>query len=100
MLSVYKYEFEINDYATVELPVGAEILHMNCQFNTDVILNKTCCLWALVRTDIDKMPIAKRKLRICGTGHPIEEYPRQLRYINTFRMGQFLWFHAFEILEN
>ena len=98
MFSVYKYEFQINDYIVVDLPTGAEILHVASQTNNEIVIDKTICLWALVRTDI-KVPITKRKLRICGTGHNIEEYARQLRYINTFTLGRYLWFHAFEILE-
>jgi len=97
MLSVYKYPFTVSDYVIMQLPVGTEILRVDTQNKDTLEVSLDAVLWALVRPE-EIIPKVERKLRICGTGHDIKEYGNQLRYINTFRMGQFLWFHAFEIV--
>jgi hypothetical protein len=83
---VYKYPMEIKDIVELELPAGAEILHVEAQ-------NDKLCLWALV--DPEK-PTLYRRIRIAGTGHTIKE--NIIRYINTFTLYEkALWFHVFEI---
>ena len=83
---VYKYPIKIDDIVELELPAGAEILHVEAQ-------NDKLCLWALV--DPEK-PTLYRRIRIAGTGHTIKE--NIIRYINTFTLYEkALWFHVFEI---
>lgn len=92
MKTVYKYEsYAIGDIITFTLPEGAEILHVNSQGD-----NAAIQLWALVNPT--RPPSQERKIRMAGTGHPLEDADR-LRYINTFTMyNKELWFHAFEIM--
>jgi len=91
MRTVYKYDIEVDDRFTLELPKGAEILKVDMQDNTPR-------LWALVNP---KHPTEKREFRFAGTGHPIEE--KNIKYINTFftvgMLGNELVFHIFEILK-
>ena len=83
---VYKYPIKIDDIVELELPAGAEILHVESQ-------NDNLFLWALV--DPEK-PTLHRRIRIAGTGHTIKE--NIIRYINTFTLYEkALWFHVFEI---
>jgi hypothetical protein len=63
-LRVFKYQLPIEDYASVDLPIGAEILSVGYQFAQSNYLQ----VWA--RVDPKEMRIAKRRFRIAGTGHP------------------------------
>lgn len=94
MKRVYKYKEKLNDIVTFTLPCGAEILSVYVQDDH----SGEVCLWALV--DPELLPSINRKIRIAGTGHPIEDAPQKYRkYINTFTMmNGALWFHAFEVL--
>lgn len=90
MRSVHKYKAKIDDVILVPMPSGADILRVDMQQEGDAV-----CVWALV--DPDCPYVHSRKIRIAGTGHPIED--SYMKYINTFTcMDKKLWFHAFEIL--
>lgn len=92
---VYKYPIKIDDIVELELPAGAEILHVEVQKEPLSIQKEEAnlYLWALV--DPEK-PTLYRRIRIAGTGHTIKE--NIIRYINTFTLYEkALWFHVFEI---
>lgn len=59
MRAVYKYQL---DRDVVQLPEGAEVLHVGVQENS-------LCAWALV--DPMKRAIEPR-FRVAGTGHPLD----------------------------
>lgn len=83
---IWKFEFDIHDRITIQMPKGAKILHVECQDNMP-------CIWALVNADA---PRETRSFRIVGTGHPIPDIA-DLRHVATFQMadGQLVW-HLFE----
>ncbi len=86
--AVYKYPLRAVDNQAVDLPIGATLLAVQEQYGQP-------CLWALVDTDAGHLP---RRIRIHGTGHPIENADA-LKYIATFQLsGGALVFHAFEDL--
>lgn len=57
---VWKYELQPKQENKIEMPVGAEVLHIDCQ-------NNKPHLWALVPTDTDK---EERTFYIIPTGEP------------------------------
>ncbi len=88
-MRIFKYSLVPGDYLTLQMPKGAEILSVQCQ-------KDTACIWALVDPD---QPLETRKFRWAGTGHPITETKKQLKFIGTFQMrGGDLIFHLFEII--
>jgi hypothetical protein len=94
MLTVYKYNAPLNDYINFDLPLKAKLLKVDSQ-NDGEDGDETISLWALV--NLEEKRVHTRKIRIAGTGHPIDE--KILEYINTFTMMERkLWFHAFEVL--
>lgn len=64
MKTIWKYTLEITDIQHVDLPEGAEVLHVDNQ-------NESLCMWALV--DPKAKPGPMRYFEIFGTGHPIKE---------------------------
>lgn len=82
---VYKYELELgrND---LELPVGAEILHLANQAGR-------LCLWAKVDESCDNM--IHHPIVVVGTGHPLPD--AELEHLGTFDVPPFVW-HAFKVL--
>lgn len=88
MRKVFKYNLGVGEQQLV-LPTGADILAFNNQHDRPV-------LWALVDPDA---PTEARTFRITGTGHVIEEKPRELSYIGTAQFNDgALVLHLFEIL--
>lgn len=86
MRTVWKFELPIVDNPAVEMPVGANVLHVETQRNVPRI-------WALVD------PEAKaehRAFRLLGTGRP--RHADELgRFIGSFMMHDgVLVFHLFE----
>lgn len=89
MMSVYKYPVEIDDDQMVLMPQDAVILSFAEQ-------RGTFCLWALVNPT---SPLTPRRIRIAGTGHPIEIPAANLKFIGTTLLhGGSLVFHAFEVV--
>jgi hypothetical protein len=90
MKKVFKYEFDFEDYFSVDLPKYAEIL--TCKKMYDKWF-----LWAVVEDD---QPLTdKRNFRLCGTGHHLIE--DNYRWITTeFEIvgGHNLVWHIFEII--
>lgn len=88
MKTVFKYLLKVDDYQTVTMPRGAQILTVQAQRDIP-------CIWALVETDSEP---EERYFRMAGTGHRMSEKDKFLRYIGTFQIMQGeLVFHIFEI---
>lgn len=87
-LAVWKFPvWDGGDYSDVDMPVGAQILTVQFQEGSGA------CIWALVDP---QRSIERRRFRIAGTGHPIND--PLLHYLGTFQMmGGALIFHVFEI---
>ena len=85
MRTIWKFDLPVNDYAGINMPRGAEVLHVHEQYGK-------ACIWALVEP---AAPLEMRSFRIFGTGHTVPEFPR--RYIGTVHLaGGALVFHVFE----
>ena len=86
MLTVWKYQFEIQDEVTIAMPYGSEVLSIQEQHGKP-------CMWVLVDPD---GTIRDRTFRILGTGHASREHPG--RHVGTLlvRNGALVW-HIFEI---
>ena len=87
MQTVHKYPLPTADNTSILLPHGAKILHVDVQ-------NNELCMWALVDP---ARRLGKRRFRIAGTGHPIEE--EKVRHLGTALLydGQIV-LHVFEVL--
>jgi hypothetical protein len=84
-LVVWKYPIDMVDLFSLDLPLGAQVLHVEMQ-------KDTCCMWCLVDPDA---PPKARRFRLAGTGHPIIDC--EVKYIGTFNMmDSVLVFHLFE----
>jgi len=101
MMTVFKYPLSFVGLPVVNLPEGAQILHVDMQYGLPV-------LWALI-DEANKDKLKPRYIRIAGTGHDIEsashdtEIPKDfsgIRYINTFFANEerSLVYHAFEVI--
>ncbi len=88
MQSVFKYTIPMENYFSLNLPLGAKILTVQEQHGKPQ-------LWAFVKQGERN---EKRNFCLAGTGHPIEENPATLNYIGTFQSagGGFIG-HVFEI---
>ncbi len=85
--TIWKFPLKTVDEQVVEMPLGAEILSVQTQFEQP-------CIWAMV--DPANKDV-KRVFHIFGTGHHIVEADR--RFIGTYQLksGSFV-FHLFEVL--
>jgi len=82
--SIWKAVLQTVDVQEIEVPEGAEILTVREQFEQP-------CVW--FKCDPSK-PVTKRRIGICGTGHPA---PEDARYVGTCHlMGGSLVLHVFE----
>jgi hypothetical protein len=82
--TIWKFELSL-EHPNIEMPAGAQILHIATQ-------RETPCIWALVNP---KAPTMTRYLRVYGTGHPMPNDPGA--YLGTFQLhGGSLIFHVFE----
>lgn len=83
-LTIWKVILEPADVQDIEVPEGAELLTAREQ-------HEQLCVW--FKCDPSKPP-SKRRLAICGTGHPA---PEGARYVGTGLLdGGQLVFHVFE----
>jgi hypothetical protein len=82
MRTIWKFPFEIADDIPLELPVGAEVVHVDTQGGQP-------CIWALVDPEAPK---EKQHFRIHGTGHPIDD--PEFQYVASFQQSRFVW-HLF-----
>lgn len=86
-LAVWKFQFEITDTFTIDMPDGARVLHVGLQGDTPTI-------WCLVNPEAGPCPVA---FILRGTGQPFEEsLARACVHVGTFQMaGGQLVFHLF-----
>lgn len=88
MKTIYKYPVPIADEPTIELPLSCTVLHFAAQ-------NGEPFIWCLVEADEPRT--IKRRFRLAGTGHPIEDRDEG-RYIGTVHLrGGALVLHLFEV---
>ena len=88
-MNIWKYELDIANEATLDMPEGAKVLTVQTQ-------EGVCCIWAQV--DASK-PKVKRHFSVYGTGQPLPQNPGI--YLGTFQLhGGQLVFHVFERIEN
>lgn len=85
MQAVYKYVMG-NEVATIELPIGAKIIHLAEQHGQT-------CMWVQVDTEAEK---EKRYFVLYGTGHPMLN--AEHTFIGTMLTagGNLVW-HVFEL---
>ena len=79
MKTIHKYQIPLEGTFKLHLPKEAVILSFQCQDGVSTI-------WAMVETaHINE----ERKFRLYGTGHPIENIPKDagLHYIGTAQEG-------------
>ena len=88
MRRVYKYPLPIADAFNLELPAGADLLHVAEQAGT-------AYMWTMVNPDAAP---TVRQFALRGTGHPIENDDADLSYIGSFVMREQFVFHLFEVL--
>jgi hypothetical protein len=82
--TIWKAVLKATDVQDIEVPEDAELLTAREQ-------NEQLCVW--FKCDPSK-PLSKRRIAVCGTGHPA---PEGARYVGTgFLMGGQLVFHVFE----
>jgi len=86
---IWKWEINITDSQTVNMPVGAKLLDVQMQ-------NSACCLWALC----DQFnQYEERRIRFYGTGNPMPDDPGE--YVATFQtFDGALVFHVFDMGAN
>lgn len=86
-MTIWKYEINITEYVSIDMPYGAQILTVQKQ-------GDKICLWAVVS------PQAKTQLRNfmwAGTGQPLPDTFNE-KYIGTVQFDDGKWvFHLFEI---
>lgn len=89
MKKIFKYLLEIIEEQIKLIPKNGEILTVQTQ-------NDEVYLWALIDPNMD---YEDRKIRIIGTGHPIDDWEK-LQYIGTTQQmnGQLIW-HVFEEIQ-
>lgn len=88
MKMVGKFDAVIDDFITIAMPEGAEILTVQMQYGDPKV-------WALIDTSL---PMGERKFSWIGTGDPFDIAYK--KYVGTVQMkvGQReLVFHLFEI---
>lgn len=98
MRTIWKFDLEITDQQTVELPKGAELLSVGEQDTT----GRTLQLWALVEPEPDwETDHTKREQRtfiIHGTGHPALPGVSKANHVATvISAGGALVWHVFEV---
>jgi hypothetical protein len=87
MKTIWKFPIEVTDFQVIKMPDDAQILAVQTQ-------HERPCLWAIV-DDVAALNSQVRTIEVFGTGHPMDEMPRQ--YIGTFQIrGGSLVFHVFE----
>jgi hypothetical protein len=81
--SVWKYDLRVDDRVLVEMPCGAELLHVGNQTGA----SDRFTLWARVDTEA---PNVAREILVRGTGHPAPDAP----YVGSV-VGALVW-HVFD----
>lgn len=86
MKRIFKYDLELADVQSIEMPCDAKVLTAQLQ-------NGKIRLWAMVSPGADKKT---RHFQIIGTGHEVVDNSRL--YVATVKQGIFVW-NIFELLE-
>ena len=94
--TIWKFPFAIDDEVEIEMPHGAEVLHVDVQ-------NGQPCMWAIVNPDEPRETWRTYKFSVFGTGHPLPDLEPDkpldrvhLHHVGTFQMrGGSLVFHIF-----
>ena len=83
-MKIYKYKLTLMDEITIHMPLGAKILHVECQQDIP-------CIWALVSPENRIVP---HHFVMHGTGHKVS--PDVGEHVGSFLMHQGqLVFHLF-----
>ena len=90
MLVIYKYPLILDDWQTLELPKGYQILDIQTQLE-DIFL------WALI--DNEEQEMEKVTIMIIGTGRPGMQTidKEKYKYLKTTQQPPFVW-HVFQYL--
>lgn len=89
MKTIWKFAVPVKDAFELDLPEGAEILTVQIQRGEPQ-------LWALVDPYAPKV---RRKFRVIGTGHPIED-AGDLFWVATIQLHEgSLVFHIFQVIK-
>jgi len=83
MNTIWKYEIPLKERFIKAMPMGAEILHVARQGDSQYF-------WALVD---DEVEVADHGFFLIGTGHHVPEYPS--KHVGTWQVGPFVW-HLFQ----
>lgn len=84
-MRIWKWDLQVTDLQTVNVPIGAKLLTVQTQ-------NSLPRLWALCN---EQAPRRALRIAMYGTGNPVDSYPGT--YIATFQVGD-LVFHVFEVI--
>ncbi len=86
MRTIWKYNLDITDIQTIEMPVDGKILSIQTQLGN-------ICMWVEVNSSA---PTTKRTFCVFGTGHEMPLYDR-MTYLGTAQTanGKLVW-HVFE----
>lgn len=90
MRTIYRYKLGLDDFSSINLPVGAEVLSIsNERVNTHIEIE----MWAAVDTN---RPLVTRQFAVVGTGHAMPE--GSAKFIGTVMVdnGEYV-FHVFEV---
>ena len=85
MKRIFKYQLELVNEQTVQMPEFAVIISAQAQHRNGL------CLWAMVDDGNKAKPVT---IRIIGTGHPIPD-AGQLYFISTVQQEDLVW-HVFQ----
>jgi len=92
--AIWKYPFPIEDTFTLEIPKGAQVVHVGAQPHSRDPSTEVPTLWCLVNKDAEKVPV---EFTLVGTGHLLsEEFVENSIHLGTFFMagGRLVW-HLF-----
>jgi len=74
MKTVWKFNLPVHDRSRIEMPKGAQVLHVDCQEPA------TIQLWALVDSDAEYI---ERFFRVAGTGHSLSDRIDDQKFVGT-----------------
>ena len=79
-ITIWKYPLEICDEQQLQVPYPSRVLSVGVDA-------PGACLWVLVNTENEKAPM---RIRIRGTGHPIES-AKDWTYLGHVIQAPFIW---------
>ena len=90
MKGIWKFRLPIEDYPSIEMPVGAKPLFVAEQ-------NAEPFLWALVDPDDKQEATEIHRFRVVGTGHRLEDREAGSYVGSLILQGGLLVFHVFDL---